>query len=147
LAGVAKQSWSALEAQAMSKNVTLSLTGVDQTLVTTDRPIVGRIFSNLLSNAVEYSPAGAAIEWNQEVHADRVVVTLANPTGNLEEADLPHLAEPFWRKDASRTGNRHAGLGLALVACYAQRLNIKVRWTLPRPGVFQVALEFPRYHR
>jgi len=93
---------------------------------------------------VEYSPAEAAIEWHQEAYPDRVVVTLTNPAGHLEEADLPHLAEPFWRKDAARTGNRHAGLGLALVACYAKRLNIKARWALPRPGEFQAVLEFPR---
>ncbi len=144
LAAAVKQSWRALEALASSKNVSLHIAGSDQATVSTDRPILERILSNLLSNAVEYAPANAAIEWQQEVFPDRVVATLSNPAGNLEEADLPHLAEPFWRKDAARTGNRHAGLGLALVSCYAQRLNIKLRWALPTPGVFQVALEFPR---
>jgi len=124
--------------------VTLRLSGADGGTVSTDQPTLLRIFSNLLSNAVEYSPAGSAIEWRQEAFADRVAVTLSNPTNNLAEADLPHMAEPFWRKDVSRTGNRHAGLGLALVACYAQRLNIKLNWSLPRTGVFEVALEFPR---
>ena len=144
LAAVVRQSWRALEPQAAVKRASLKLSGAEQAPVSTNRPIVGRIFANLLSNAVEYSPAEAAIEWHQEAYPDRVVVTLTNPAGHLEEADLPHLAEPFWRKDAARTGSRHAGLGLALVACYAQRLNIKVRWALPRAGEFRAVLEFPR---
>ena len=120
------------------------MSGAAQVPVVTDPPIAARIFSNLLSNAVEYAPAESVIEWRQESLPDRVVVTLCNATTNLVQEDLAHLAEPFWRKDASRTGHSHAGLGLALVACYAKRLNISLHWSLPQSGVFQVALEFPR---
>lgn len=144
LPSLARQSWRVFEQHAADKNVSLVISGGEMPSVDTDPSVMGQIFSNLLSNALEYSPARSDIEWKQESHPDRIVVTLSNATTNLEAGDLSHLAEPFWRKDASRTGHSHAGLGLALVACYAKRLNIKVHLALPQPGKFQVALELPR---
>jgi signal transduction histidine kinase len=139
-----RHAWRAEETEASKRNITLSILGHDAPTVAADPAILQQVLANLLANAVEYSPQGSLIEASLEASSDRTVLTLRNPTAGLGESDMPHLAEPFWRKDTSRTGTRHAGLGLALVACYGKRLRGRVQWRLPQVGVFEVSLELPR---
>lgn len=139
-----RKAWRANEKVAAGKNISLQLDADGNSSVLSDPTILGQVVSNLLSNAVEYSPSNTTIEARHVVLEGRTLLTISNPTTNLDKADLEHLAEPFWRKDASRTGGKHAGLGLALVACYAMRLRISLKYLIPQQGVFQVSLEFPR---
>lgn len=102
-------------------------------------PILWRaIVANLVGNAVAHAPEGGVIQ----VEASPRHFAVENEAPDLEEADLPHLFERFWRKSASRTAKEHSGLGLSLVraavaslggGCRAQlqdgRLRVEVRWT------------------
>jgi two-component system sensor histidine kinase QseC len=137
------QAWRPLEAQAARKGIVLERPSDMGALVRSNPTSLGRIIANLLANAVEYAPPNAVVRWQQETHPSRTVISVTNPTHDLSAADMPHLAEPFWRKDVARTSGRHAGLGLTLVARYAQRLGISVDWSLPAAQVFRVRLEIP----
>ena len=48
---------------------------------------------------------------------------VTNIPENLSPADLPHLFDRFWRKDAARTMDGHLGLGLALSRSFARALG------------------------
>jgi two-component system sensor histidine kinase QseC len=138
------QAWRPLEPEATRKEIALDRQSKGDITVPSNPTMLGRIIANLLSNAVEYSPAKSAITCQQEARPGYMIVTVTNTTDDLSAEDMGHLAEPFWRKDAARTSGRHAGLGLTLVARYAQRLGILVKWSLPSANVFQVELEIPR---
>lgn len=144
LGAVAEQAYRAHVPVAEEKSIRWeSNAGALGPVVRSNVTIVRQLFSNLISNAVEYSPAGSLIRLKVDKQGETTVVNLFNPTQALVESDLQHLAEPFWRKDSSRTGGRHAGLGLPLVVSYAKRLGVSVAWKLPEPGMFQVTLVFP----
>ena len=66
-----------------------------------------------ISNAVFYSVDGAKIDIRCEKEGDKIVTKILNHGAHIDDRDLPHLFEPFYRADPSRTG-REAGSGLGL---------------------------------
>ena len=143
LANAVDETWNVLQSQAAARKIMLHNTLDRPFNVATHDIIVRRILHNVLGNTVEYSNPGSTVECVGELRNDVANVRICNSTSDLDDADLPHLAEPFWRKDSSRTGSEHSGLGLSLVSCYAHRLRIKLSWALPKPGLFELTLEFP----
>jgi two-component system sensor histidine kinase QseC len=144
IAAMALEAWRSLASQAAARQIQWKHTGPDAASVQTNGPIVRRIFLNLLGNAVEYAPPDSTIDYVCEICDQAVIVRISNAAPNLAQADLVHLTEPFWRKDPSRTGNRHSGLGLSLVSCYAQRLRVAMDFAHSQAGRFTVTLRFPK---
>lgn len=91
-----------------------------------------RLLSNLLENAVEYAPAGGAIEI--ELAAEGL--TLRNPAPDLAPERVAEFGERFGRA-ASAPGEGtpvHLGVGLALVAAIARVHGWTVRHRLDAAG-------------
>jgi two-component system heavy metal sensor histidine kinase CusS len=81
-----------------------------------DRMLLRRALTNLLSNAVRYSPDGARIEVEIRGEPKEVRITVANPGPALAPAELERLFSRFARRDESRgRAVEGAGLGLAIV--------------------------------
>ena len=80
-------------------------------------------FSNLVSNAVRYTPAGGEIRIGWRVHTDGSGVFSVRDTGpGIEAEHLPRLSERFYRVDSSRSRESGGtGLGLAITKHVAQR--------------------------
>jgi two-component system, OmpR family, sensor kinase len=109
------------DAQAVEPEREIVLEGSDPAVVMGDELRLRQVAANLLANARQHTPAGAAV---------RVGVRRVNGSAVLEVADqgpglLPEEAakvfERFYRADPSR--NRHqggSGLGLSIVAAVAQ---------------------------
>ena len=66
-----------------------------------------------ISNAVLYSKEGSEIEIASVKNGNNIVTSIRNKGSHIDEKDLPHLFEPFYRADSSRTG-RSGGSGLGL---------------------------------
>ena len=75
-----------------------------------------RALSNLLSNALRYTPAGASIQVELEQNANGSELRLSNPGPTIADEHLERLFDRFYRADpARREGSPHnAGLGLAI---------------------------------
>jgi two-component system heavy metal sensor histidine kinase CusS len=81
-----------------------------------DRLMVRRAVNNLLSNAVRYSPAGAAIDIAISTDEEGCSVTVTNPGDAIPAEELRRLFARFARRDDSRGREiEGAGLGLAIV--------------------------------
>jgi signal transduction histidine kinase len=111
--------------------------------VETDRTMLSVVLSNLVKNAAEYTPEGGLLSCRiiSSVEGHEVVVT--NTNQDLVAEDLEHLFEPMWRKDKSRTGSSHGGLGLAVAERFCNVLGIQLIATLPEPDQFQITLFIP----
>jgi signal transduction histidine kinase len=83
--------------------------------VRADIGLVERVLTNLLDNALRFTPPGGAVEvrpWHDE---GRVWVEVADTGVGIPPEQLPHVFDRFFRADAARSGNDGAGLGLAIV--------------------------------
>jgi len=91
--------------------------------IQSDPTLVRAIVTNLLDNAVEYSAPDTTVKIVGTFHNHAFQLHFTNTVRQLDAADVPHLFERFWRKDAARTGGDHAGLGLPLARALATSLG------------------------
>lgn len=106
-------------------------------------PDLQRVFTNLVENALRYTPANGTVTIRTFQQANGVEVEIHDTGIGIEEADLPHIFESFYRSDQARTvDDRGTGLGLAIVRKIVQRHRgkIEVKSTLGQGSVFQVVL-------
>jgi len=73
-----------------------------------------QVLSNLLENALKFTPAGGQISLNLERTANEVVLTITDSGIGIPPEDLPHLFERFHR-GRNVSGYAGNGLGLAIV--------------------------------
>ncbi|HET6283290.1 MAG TPA: ATP-binding protein [Polyangia bacterium] len=112
-----------------------------------DPALLDAVLGNLMGNAVSYAPDAGRIVLSTALTDSGAAITIANtqPAQHaIGERDLPHLFEPFWRKDPSRTDGLHSGLGLALVAAMVRLMNGTVAADLPHPGWIRFAIQLPK---
>ena len=83
---------------------------LEGSLVRGDPERIGRAVSNLLGNAVKWSPPGGVVE----VGLRGGVLSVRDHGPGFDEEDLPHVFERFYRAAASRAMSG-SGLGLAIV--------------------------------
>jgi two-component system phosphate regulon sensor histidine kinase PhoR len=101
--------------------------------------------SNLISNAVRYTPAGGSITVRWERKDDGSAVFSVQDTGpGIAPEHIPRLTERFYRVDRSRSRETGGtGLGLAIVKHVLQRhgATLEITSTLGKGSVF--AVTFP----
>ena len=77
-----------------------------------------------LSNAVYYSNEGSEIVVKAHEKDGMILTEIRNTNSHIDEADLPHLLEAFYRSDSSRNRrNGGSGLGLYLGKIIVERHN------------------------
>jgi PAS domain S-box-containing protein len=80
--------------------------------VLADRQRILQILSNLLGNAVKFTPAGGRITLRAETRGGEALVSVSDTGCGIRAEDLPHLFDRFWQaRGPQRDG---AGLGLAI---------------------------------
>jgi signal transduction histidine kinase/ActR/RegA family two-component response regulator len=82
-------------------------------LVLGDAGRLQQIVSNLLTNAVKFSPSGGRVDVALGREASDVTIAVRDLGEGIEREFLPHLFEPFRQADAS-FARPHGGLGLGL---------------------------------
>ncbi len=84
-------------------------------MVLGDRPYLVRVFDNLISNSVKYSPVATAINVTISRNGgSHIEVAVSDRGRGIDPADLPHVFDEFWRAQSSseRSGS---GIGLFIV--------------------------------
>lgn len=105
------------ESQSSAKNIALNVAFAPEAALTRGvRDVLFRVFINILSNAIKYSPENTRIECTIEPAGDRWRCTFADQGYGIAAEDLPKLFDRFERLEAAkRRGEKGAGLGLAFV--------------------------------
>lgn len=104
-----------------------------------DPNLLNQAVSNLLTNAIHYTPSGGSITIStaleQDEQATWVTVRVADTGVGIPAEELPHVFERFYRGAASRqTGSPGTGLGLAIAREIITRLNGHIS-VESKPGV------------
>lgn len=83
-------------------------------LLTFDRIAMEQVFTNLISNAVKYSPDASDIYVRAWVDEKTVEIAIADSGIGIDADDLPKLFQPYYRA-RSATGIAGTGIGLNVV--------------------------------
>ena len=88
----------------------------DKSRLHADLDKISQVVSNLLQNALQYTPAGGTVKVFMESLTGERKVVFANTGEELAEEDVPFIFERFYRAEKSRSRDHGgAGIGLAIV--------------------------------
>jgi len=114
---------------------------VDDGMMWTDPKLFEHVVSNLVSNALKYSPEGMNVTVEARRNAENWQVSVRDEGIGIPEKEMDKLFEPFHRAE-----NAHhipgTGLGLSIVKDYVQVLGgeIQVESTLGQGTTFHVRM-------
>jgi signal transduction histidine kinase len=99
-----------------------------------DRPLLYRLFANLLDNAVRHTPDGTAIALKAERIPGRISVVVSDCGAGIPLGDREAVFRRFYRREQSRT-TPGSGLGLALASAIAELHGTKIVLSDNGPGL------------
>ncbi|OQY33046.1 MAG: hypothetical protein B6I38_03930 [Anaerolineaceae bacterium 4572_5.1] len=130
-AGIAKMKMAQVDLSALLKNVTEKFApqareaGVTLLAKTDNLPMLigdgdrlAQVFTNLIDNALKYTPSGGDVRLYATLEGGDVEVLIQDTGAGIPANALPHIFERFYQADKSRSsrGVEHSsGLGLAIV--------------------------------
>jgi heavy metal sensor kinase len=142
LAGLVREACELIEPVAEDRSLSLTYDAPDIGLLSVNRRMIQRILSNLLDNALKYTPPGGAVKISVSKKDGRQVVVEVRDTGiGIPAQDLPHVFERFYRCDHSRS-EPGTGLGLSLAKAFARahQGDITVTSTVGQGSTFTLTL-------
>jgi signal transduction histidine kinase len=97
--------------------LTLRLNRVDgETSVLGDATLLGRVITNLVDNAIKYTPEGGMVTVSCETRGERVLISVADTGFGIAKADQVSVFGKFSRIKRPETIEiKGSGLGLAIV--------------------------------
>jgi len=99
-----------------------------------DRDKLHQVLTNLIQNAIKFTPPGGAVLVESIVQDDQFVQVSVGDTGcGIQPEDLAKVFEKFYRRESTPTDARGAGLGLAIVKSLVELHGGRI-WVESVPG-------------
>lgn len=80
-----------------------------------DRERIGQVITNLISNAIKYSPDADAIRVTSKIENGQVILSILDKGIGIPKKDIDKVFDRFYRVDGSK--QNFQGLGLGLFIC------------------------------
>lgn len=103
------------------KRISISNQLTDDAKIIGNREALGTVFSNLLDNAVRYTPTQGRLRLASRIEDERLVIGIENSGKTLSASDLEKIFNPFVRIDTN--GESGAGLGLSIARKIVEKHN------------------------
>jgi len=104
----AKEAIALMSSEAAASSIRLEMDVPEELFIQGDSERVHQILINLLSNGIKFSPAGGQVLVRARPLAGEVQFEIKDQGRGIEEADLPHIFERYWRRHSK------GGVGLGL---------------------------------
>ena len=105
-----------------------------------DRQMLSNVITNLVTNAIKYSPENKPVKLSTQVEHDRLIITVRDEGMGIPEEDQQHLFERFFRGSNAST-IQGTGLSLNLVKRYLEILQGTIDFkSAPGNTLFTVTL-------
>ena len=113
------------EPMAAKKDITITLIHPrDAVYIMSDRQLVNRIFENLVSNAIKYSPKGRQVTILLKNFEELVQVEVLDEGVGIASDELPFIFDKYSKVSSVPTdGESSTGLGLSIVKRIVEELN------------------------
>ncbi|MEW5831154.1 MAG: ATP-binding protein, partial [Chloroflexota bacterium] len=120
-------------------------------VILADENRISQVLSNLISNAIKYSPEGE-IRISGQVRPDQIIVCVSDQGAGIDPHDMPHIFDRFYRADRAVKHTKGAGLGLylarAIVEAHGGRIWVDASTTSahrPQPDTgARICFSLPR---
>lgn len=126
---------------AEEKHQTVTITSAGRAVVRVDRASVRQALTNLLDNAIKFSPAASEISISVGAANDEAFVAIADCGVGIPPQDIPHIFDRFYRVDKGRSremGGGGLGLSITRWAVESNGGRIEVESTVDKGSVFRV---------
>ena len=134
--------------QQMHPTHTVVVRGTATSCVVGDRVRLGQVFSNLLSNAINYSPGADTVEMEIRSAAEAISISVCDHGIGIPQEQREHIFELFYRAvDPSTNAIPGLGIGLYIVAEIIKHHGgtITVESVLGQGSMFHVVLPLSRH--
>lgn len=111
--------------------------------VQVDPELLKQVFSNLLENAIKYSPEDSVVTVRSREDGDKVLVDFIDQGIGIPEMDLPNIFMKFFRTHTVKTSTiKGSGLGLYLAKYFIElhKGQISAQSELNKGSIFTVEL-------
>ncbi len=105
-----------------SKNIEIENDIAEDVFINTDAELLMIVWSNLISNAIKFTPQGGKIEVSLKSEGMYVEVTVSDNGCGMNERTIKRIFDKFYQADSSHA-TKGNGLGLALVKRVIDLLN------------------------
>jgi signal transduction histidine kinase len=131
------------QADAAGERIETTLVGGDMS-VEIDPERIRQVLSNLISNALRYSPRGGAVkvELTESVEGaeSRVMIAVADDGPGIASADLPHIFDRFYKS----TDSHGMGLGLSIAKYIVEAHGGEIRAESGPGAGTRISFSLPR---
>jgi len=117
------------------KNIELNCSSSEGLSIDADPQRLFQVLSNLLGNAIKFTPSGGRIDLSARQVDGKVLISVRDNGGGIHAVHLPHIFERYW---SVRDGNPNgSGLGLYICRSIVQAHGGEL-WAESEPGVGSV---------
>lgn len=96
--------------------------------VSVDLKMLRHTLTNLVSNAIKFSPAGGEIRITSRFREDHLILEVSDQGIGISEEDQKHLFERFYRGE-NAANIQGTGLGLYIISRYMELAGGRIDWT------------------
>lgn len=102
--------------KAIDKNVKIeALLESDKQYVYGDNDRLIQVVTNLVDNAVKYCDESGVVKVSTKTKGSKVIISIFNTSKGIDEYDLTHIWDRFYKVDKARSNKTSTGLGLSIV--------------------------------
>ena len=109
-----------LEPQAQTREITFKSALIPDIIVVGDETKISRLFSNLIENAMQYSPKGGMVRVRMEKSARSVFINVEDTGIGIAKNQLGSVFQRLWRTDRARS-RRGGGIRFGFTHCPGDR--------------------------
>lgn len=134
VAQILKEVVDLLRELAQEKRQSFQLDIISHPVMTANRDHLKQIWTNLISNAIKYTPEGGRVAVTLQGNDEKVIGVVEDTGIGIAEKDLPRLFQDFFRTDeAKASGAIGTGLGLSIVKQIVDSYGGEIKVT-SKPG-------------